>query len=102
PGESILFAQIKAGVSNRQDFIRWWGATNLPANLQVRFYALLGVGSDMDAVQLLDPQGRLVDRVDFGQALEGHTFVYQPESGEFGSFSARGENLAFKAVLADD
>ena len=102
PGESIIFLRSDA-ITNRQDFINWWGANNLPKNLQVRSYPKKpGFDAAFDSVQLFNRNGELVDRVDFGQALRGHTFVYDPETGEFGNFSAVGVEGAFKAVLADD
>src|SRR5215471_17739855 len=38
PGESIILVQSGTTVvANRDDFINWWGAANLPTNLQVLF-----------------------------------------------------------------
>jgi hypothetical protein len=102
PGESIIFLRTDT-ITNRQDFINWWGASNLPSGLQVRSYPKKpGFDAEVDAVQLFDRNGELVDRVDFGRAVRGHTFIYDPESGEFGSFSTLGMEGSFKAVLADD
>jgi hypothetical protein len=102
PGESIIFMRTDT-ITNRQDFLNWWGANNLPPGLQVRTCPKTpGFDSTVDAVQLWDPNGVLVDRVEFGRAFRGRTFVYDPQSGHFGGFSALGVNGAFKAVQADD
>jgi hypothetical protein len=102
PGESIIFLR-RDTATTYQDFTNWWGAGNLPSALQVRPYPRNpGFDSAVDAVQLFDPNGDLVDRVDFGRALRGHTFVYDAQTGEFGSFSVLGVNGSFKAVLTDD
>ena len=102
PGESIILLRTDT-ITNRQDFVNWWGALNLPVNLQVKSYPKKpGFDAELDAVQLFDPQGRLVDRVDFGRAVRGHTFVYDASSGEFGEFSVEGSYFAVEAVLADD
>lgn len=102
PGESIIFLRTDA-ITNRQDFLNWWGANNVPANLQVRTCPKKpGFDAEVDAVQLFDPSGALVDRVDFGRALRGRTFAYDPESGEFGKFSIAGAHGAVTAMEADD
>jgi len=102
PGESIIFLRTDA-TTNRQGFLNWWGANNLPANLQVRMYPKKpGFDAEVDAVQLFDRDGNLVDRVDFGRAFRGHTFTYDPGTGEFGGFSVRDVNGAFAAVQTDD
>jgi hypothetical protein len=102
PGESIIFMR-RDGITTRQEFIDWWGPQNLRPNLQVRTYPKKpGFDPALDAVQLFDPSGQLVDRVDFGLSIQGHTFGCHAETGEFGTFSTLGVNGAFKAVQADD
>lgn len=102
PGESIIFLRTDT-ITNRQDFFNWWGAGNLKPNLQVRTCPKTpGLNSVVDAVQVFDPNGNRIDRVDFGLALRGHTFTYNPATGEFGAYSALGGNGAFKAVASDD
>lgn len=103
PGESIIFVQTNTtGVMHPPDFVHWWGASNLPPNLQVRPYARPGFDSDEDGVELVDGSGKLVDQVHFGAAFRGHSFVYDPDTGEFGSFSALDDDGSFMAVEADD
>jgi hypothetical protein len=102
PGESIILVRTDE-ITNRQGFFEWWGANNLRPTLQVRMYPRRpGFDPEIDSVQLFDRNGELIDRVDFGRALRGHTFVYDAVTAEFGTFSALGRNGAFKAVLADD
>jgi hypothetical protein len=102
PGESIILLRTDT-ITNRQDFLNWWGAGNLRTDLQVRSYPKKpGFDAEVDAVQLFDRNGDLVDRVDFGRALRGHTFVYDAATGEFGEFSTAGVGGAFKAAAADD
>jgi hypothetical protein len=102
PGESIVFVQTnETTIVSPPDFIAWWGASNLPPSLQVRLYSRPGFDSDGDAVELVDGNGNLVDRVDFGLGFRGHSFVFDPDTGEFGRFSALDDG-SFMAVQADD
>ena len=102
PGESIIFVQTnETTIISPPDFFAWWGASNLPPNLQIRLYARPGFDSDGDALELVDGNGNLVDRVDFGLGFRGHSFVFDPDTGEFGRFSAVDDG-SFMAVQADD
>jgi hypothetical protein len=102
PGESIIFLR-RDTITNRQDFFDWWGANNLSTNLQVRQCPKTpGFDKTRDAVNLFNPQGNWVDGVEVGKSVRGHTFVYDAQTGEFGTFSVLGANRAFKAVQADD
>src|SRR5258706_14091335 len=70
PGESIILTQSGTTVVvNRDDFINWWGAGNLPANLQVLFYSGNGQSSSGDSIVLWAPSatsdGDYVDRADY-------------------------------------
>lgn len=106
PGESIVFVQAGTTVvSNRDDFINWWGATNLPANLQVIFYTGNGQSSSGDSIVLWNgtatSDADYVDRVDFGEAARGRSFTYDT-NGLHGILSTNGIRSAFKAATADD
>src|SRR6185369_4196112 len=105
-GESIILAQSGTPVLTRDDFINWWGATNLPPNLQVLFYTGNGLSGTGDSLVLWAPTATsdadFVDRVDFNEALRGHSFTYNPTNGIFGVISSNGVGGAFKAVTADD
>ena len=106
PGESIVLVQTGTGVASRDDFVNWWGAANLPANLQVLFYSGNGLSASGDSVVLWSPtavsDADYVDRVDFGEAVRGHSFTYNPTNGLFGMVSSNGVGGAFKAVTSDD
>jgi immunoglobulin I-set domain protein/Ig-like domain-containing protein len=105
-GESIILVQSGTPVVTRDDFINWWGATNLPPNLQVLFYTGNGLSGSGDSLVLWAPTATsdadYVDRADFGEALRGHSFTYNPTNGIFGIISSNGVGGAFKAVTADD
>ncbi|MEY2465484.1 MAG: hypothetical protein QOD03_5, partial [Verrucomicrobiota bacterium] len=107
PGESIILVQNgTVGFSTRDDFINWWGAANVPANLQVLYYTGNGQSSSGDSIVLWSPTATsdadYVDRADFGEALRGHSFTYHPTNGVYGTISSNGVNSAFKAVISDD
>ncbi|HWC61611.1 MAG TPA: immunoglobulin domain-containing protein [Verrucomicrobiae bacterium] len=106
PGESIVLVQSGTLVATRDDFINWWGAANLPANLQVLFYSGNGLSASGDSVVLWAPTATsdadYVDRADFGEAVRGHSFTYNPTNGIFGIISSNGVGGAFKATTSDD
>jgi len=107
PGESIILVQSGTNVvANRDDFINWWGAANLPTNLQVLFYTGNGQSSSGDSIVLWAPTAASdadwVDRGDYGEALRGHSFTYNSSNGVFGIVSTNGIGGAFKAVTSDD
>ena len=106
PGESIVFAQAGTTVvTNRDDFIAWWGATNVPATLQVIFYTGNGQSSAGDSIVLWDAAATsdsdYLDRVDFGEATRGRSFTYDT-NGVHGILSTNGIFNAFKAESSDD
>lgn len=105
-GESIICAQWTENVcTNREQFLAWWGATNVPGDLQVLFYHNRGFSSKSDAVQLWraeDGVTSLVQRVELHQARMGYSFTYDPATGEVDRNSELGQGRAFKAVEADD
>lgn len=106
PGESIILVQSGTAVVTRDDFFNWWGAANLPVNLQVLFYTGNGLSASGDSVVLWAPTATsdadFVDRADFGEALRGSSFTYDLTTGLFGTISTNGVNRAFKAVTSDD
>jgi hypothetical protein len=107
PGESIILVQTGTTVvNNRDDFIAWWGAGNLPADIQVLFYTGNGQSSAGDSIVLWSPSATsdadYVDRADFGEAVRGHSFTYNPTTGAYGIVSSNGVGGAFKAVTSDD
>jgi hypothetical protein len=106
PGESIIFVQSGTSVvTNRDDFIAWWGATNVPPTLQVLFYTGNGQSSLGDSIVLWDATATndadYLDRADFGEATRGRSFTYDT-NGFHGVLSTSGIRSAFKAVTSDD
>lgn len=104
PGESILFIQNTVN-TNIASMINWWGTQALEGR-KMGFYAGNGLSSAGDGIRLWGPNAQnvddVVDRVDFGEALRGVSFTYDPQTGEFGKLSTNGIGGAFKAVGADD
>jgi hypothetical protein len=101
--ESIIFFRTKPTetITNEALFREWWGPC-LSTQVQVRPYgAQPGFDQRVDGVRLYDPQQRLVDRVDFGIARQGVTFV-SDTNGEFGIPSVLGVCGACQAATADD
>jgi hypothetical protein len=106
PGESIVFVQSGTTVvTDRASFIEWWGAAQVPENLQVLFYSGNGQSATGDSIVLWEANATsdadYLDRVNFGEALRGHSFTYDT-NGVHGIFSTNGVRGAFKAVTADD
>jgi len=102
PGESVLFVCSDSPLAtNEWNFREWWSA-GLPPEVKVRFYGTNpGLGGGGDSVCLYDPEGVLVDAVDFGDSQEGVSFTYDT-NGEFGAYSVLGICGAFRAGAADD
>jgi len=103
-GESIVFVE---GLSAAQ-FRNWWGASNLPPALQIITYsgAGLGFGNDGDGLRLWDNvtvnEEETVARADFGAAMTGVTFNYEPSTEQFGGNSQLGINGVIRAAAATD
>lgn len=100
PGEAVVFVRSDVN-STVEAFREWWGEA-LPAGVQIRFYPSPGFSSNGDAVQLWDPEDRLVDAVVYGAATRGRSFTYNVETGSFTSLSTNGLHGAWKARTADD
>lgn len=106
PGESIIFAQSGTPtIATRDDFVLWWGAQHLPANLQVIYYSGNGQSSTGDSIVLWDANATsdadYLDRADFGEATRGRTFIYDT-NGVHGVLSTNGVRGAFVAATSDD
>ncbi|HVU08039.1 MAG TPA: CotH kinase family protein [Verrucomicrobiae bacterium] len=102
PGESIVLVEDMTPA----DFITWWGATNLPAHLQIITYPSIGFSSDGDAIYLWNAAATsmtdTVASVTFGAATKGVSFGYDPASQTFGGLSVAGQNGAFVAPVNGD
>ena len=99
--ESVIFVRNSSGFITEADIRARWGSC-LGSNVQVRFYADPGFSSFGDGLRVYDPQQRLVDSVDFDQALRGVSFVYDPNSGALTNLSIAGEGGACRAENSDD
>jgi len=104
PGESIIFAENLTTA----EFGNWWGASNLPANLQIINFSGTGLAfaAGGDGVRLWDnvtvDANDPVASVDFGAAIAGATFNYNPATQQFGELSQLGVNGVFTAGAATD
>lgn len=104
PGESVVFVE---GLSASQ-FIAWWGANNLPADLKVVSYtgSGLGLSATSDALRLWDDTttdvANTMASVDFGAATAGRSFTYNPSTQQFGELSQAGVYGAFRAANSSD
>jgi hypothetical protein len=104
PGESIVFVENLTPA----EFQNWWGATNLPAGLQIVSYhgSGLSFAATGDGVRLwndvaTDPADTIAS-ADFGSSTPGLTFNYDPLSAAFGVQSRLGVNGVFQAASAPD
>jgi hypothetical protein len=104
PGESIILLRAENKlVPDRAAFIAWWGEANLPPNLQVITYRNnIGLNEFVEFIQLADDRGDLLDRADFGEALRGHTFTYDTNTGCMCVISQVGVCGAFQAAQGGD
>lgn len=104
PGESIVFVE---GLTAAQ-FRTWWGATNLPAGLQIITYSGggLSLGAGGDSVRLWNDSttdtNDTIAQVTFEAATAGVTFSYDPVSGVFGGLSVLGVHGVVRASTATD
>jgi len=104
PGESIVFVE---GLTPAQ-FRTWWGATNLPANLQIITYPSsgLGLGATGDGLRLWTDTATAaadtVASVDFGPSGTGVSLGYDFASGVFGGPSQESIEGAFRCVTSTD
>ncbi|MBM3847898.1 MAG: hypothetical protein FJ405_16635 [Verrucomicrobia bacterium] len=106
PNESIIFFQSNAPASGTpQQFKDWWGA-GIPASGQAVVYLGNGLSSTGDGIRLWGPTAiddqDVIDTVDFGTAVRGATFGYDPLTGVFGLISTNGSRGVFKAATSDD
>jgi hypothetical protein len=104
PGESVLFVESTAP----EVFRRWWGADNLPANLQFIIYGANGLAGDGDEITLWNPTATddwdFIDSVGFSTATRGASFWFEPDDpcSEFGVLSVAGQCGAWSAAEDGD
>ena len=106
PGESVILLESQTAES----FVQWWGASNLPPNLQFVTYAANGLGGELgDSIHLWDPNEtdhlNFVARVEFSGAVLGVTRWFDSvmavqegcTNAEIGVVSTTGDCGAFRA-----
>ena len=101
PNQSVVLVRSKE-TTNVAQFRAWWGAC-LALNVPVRLYPRTpGFDNGSDGLRLWDAASNLIDRVNFGVARKGVTFVSDPSTGAFGVFSQFGPDGTCQAATADD
>ena len=104
PGESVIMLEALSP----DFFIQWWGASNLPPNLQFISYTANGLSSEGDEINLWNPTATddfdLVDSVVFSFATPGASFWFgrNDPCSEFGVANVDGKCGAFHAVQGCD
>ena len=100
PGESVIFLESQTPES----FVQWWGAANLPPNLQFVRYAANGFAHEGEEIYVWHPNetdnSRKLARAEFSLApTDGRTFWWDWTlcTNEFGTASLIGEAGAFQA-----
>ena len=100
PGESIILLESQTAES----FVQWWGATNLPPNLQFVTYAANNLGEETDAIRVWPPnetdRNQWLASVEFSAALPGGVTRWWDLSrctNEWGTASTNGQCGAFRA-----
>jgi hypothetical protein len=85
PSESIVFVrQDTNGFPNAEQFRQWWGLTNMEVQIiTVPRDFFPGFSQVIDAVQLWDRDNNLIDKVEWADAPQGSTFVYDAATGNF-------------------
>src|SRR5262245_48736148 len=101
PMESVIFVRSKE-TTNVAQFRDWWGSC-LNTAVEVRMVPRTpGFDQVSDGLRVWDPALNLVDRVDFGVARRGVSFVSDPITGEFGALSEVGMCGSCRGATADD
>jgi hypothetical protein len=103
-GETVVFVETLTAAQFRD----WWGHDNVPANVRIRTYHGSGVSFSAggDGVRLWDPSAvepfEPSVMADFGPALPGVTFNFDPVSRLFGTPSTLGIHGVFQAIAGSD
>lgn len=103
PGQSAVFV---VDMEPFQFALWWWAALEAPVPVVAYSGSGLSLGAAGDSIRLWDNAATdvedTVDRVDFGEATEGFSFGYNPDTEQFGEVSVPGVNGAFIAASASD
>ncbi len=109
PGESVIFADvILADALTRNEFVAWWGADNLPSDLQVIPYTGFGISPDIPEFVYLwnpaaeDPDDAVAQVFTSGTFLDGISQFFDFEGCPTGCDSIAGERGAFYANSGGD
>lgn len=109
PGESVIFMENMTP----ETFIRWWGASNLPPNLQFIVYTANGLNALKDEITVWNPTATddiydLIDSVLFSTSPLGASFwfdtnvCWSTDCPECGKPSIEGQCGAFRAAESGD
>ncbi len=104
PGESIVLVN---GMTPDQ-FKTWWGATNLPANLQIINYSKISFSTVGDALYFWNAaavtESDYVDAVSFSAATRGYSFTADTNGLNFDGNTLSVSNVppAFTAPIGND
>jgi len=104
PRETMVFVETLTAT----DFRAWWGALNIPANVQIIRYSGSGLSFAAAGDQLSLWDASVVDANDFvvravfGSATTGVSFSYDPVTQLFGGLSQSGVNGALVAASGSD
>ncbi len=101
-GESVIFVDNMT----RESFVRWWGARNLPPQLQVISYHGNGLDDMGEAIRVWNATATYLDdficSVSFAAAEIGVSYWFDAEVAFFGELSIPGERGAFVAAEGGD
>ena len=104
PGQSAILVENLS----RDEFRAWWGPSNVPIFVPVITYTGAGLSfrAAGDSLFLWDntstDEGDIVNRVDFGAADPGVSFIYDPTTDRFGVKSELGAHGAINADRGSD
>lgn len=105
PGESVIFLE---GHTPEFFINHWWGASNLPPNLQIITYTANGLLFTGDEINLWNPTAGdnedWVDQVVFSTATPGASFWFAPDDpcSEFGVVSEEFQCGTFRSAQGCD
>ena len=101
-GESVIFVSDLS----REEFVRWWGAENLPEGLQIVSYAGNSFEALGDSLFLWNATATsredVIASLSFVNDTRGVSLWFDPVLAEFGELSVENEGGAFRAAESDD
>lgn len=98
-GQSVIIARLKDSITNAENFTNWWGRAGLVSAM----YPSPGFDERVgDEVWLYDEKTNVIDMVSFGSSMNGYSFVYDTNTGNFGARSAEGAGGGYKSAKGGD